>query len=122
MHTLNAQETKEARSLSQTRKVHFRSEENQVSWSNPQRRDHPNGSGESQRSGGLVTPMKRHGHTLIFGIHRILSLLHTELLAHRQTHDPANVKKCPIQLGSILHLCVQTSQITNVCKTNTTTT
>ena len=55
-------------------------------------------------------------------VHRILSLLHTELLAHCLTYDPANTKECPIQLGSLLHSCLQTPQIINVHKTDTMTT
>ena len=66
--------------------------------------------------------MKCHGHPFLFRIHRVLLLLHTELLTHCLTYDPANTKECPIQLGSHLYLCVQTPQITNVHKTNTMTT
>ena len=66
--------------------------------------------------------MKCHGHTFILGVHGVLSLLHTELFTHCLTHDPANAKKHPIQLGSCLYLHIQTPQITNVHKTNTVTT
>ena len=66
--------------------------------------------------------MKRHGHMLILGIHRVLLLLHTKLFTHCPTHDPANTKEHPIQLGSCLYLHIQTPQIANVHKTDTTTT
>ena len=67
-------------------------------------------------------PLQNVTDMLIPGIYRILSLFHTELLAHCQTHDPVNMKKHPIQLGSIQHPHVRTPQITNVHKTNIMTT
>ena len=66
--------------------------------------------------------MKHHGHTFILRVHGVLLLLHTKLFTHCLTHDPINMKERPIQLGSHLYPCIQTPQITNVRKTNTTTT
>ena len=66
--------------------------------------------------------MKCHRYTLISGVYRVLPLLHTELLTHCLTHDPTNMKECPIQLGPLLYLHIQTPQVINVHKTDTMTT
>ena len=97
-------------------------EANWVFRSDSWRRNSTNGPGKSQRSGRLATPTEWHWYTFIPGIHRVLLILHTKLFTHCLTPDPANMKKCPIQLGLLLYLSVQTSQITNVHETDTMTT
>ena len=117
MHAQNAQQAKRTSPLPQTRKVHLQSEENRVSWSNPRRWNHTNGSSKGQRCSGLATPTEHYGYTFLLGIHGILLLLHTQLFTHCSTYDPADVKEHPIYLGSILYLCIWTSQITHVLET-----
>ena len=55
----------------------------------------------------------------IFGIYRVLSLLYTKLLTYCLAPNPVNMKKCPIHLGSLMHLSIRTPQITNVHEANT---
>ena len=86
--------------------MHLQAMKNQISRSNPQKRNSADGSSKSQRHGRLATPTECHGHTFIFGIYRVLPLLHTKLLAHHPAYDPTHMEEHPIQLGSILHLSI----------------
>ena len=122
MCSSNARKFEKTWPLPQTREMCLWSEKNQVPRSDPQRQNHTNGPGKSQRRSRLATPTECHRYTLIPRIYRVLSLLYTELLTHCLAHDPTHMKERPIQLGPLLHPCVQASKVAHVCETNTMTT
>ena len=90
--------------------------------SNPPGWNSTNGSSKDQRHSGLVDSTKCHRCALLPGIHRVLLLLYTKLLTHHPTPDTTHMEKHPIQLGSNMHACLWTPQVTNVHKTHTLTT
>ena len=119
VHPQNAREAEKTWPLSQTGKMYLWTAKNWVPRSNPWEWDSTNGPSKDQRCSRLAAPAKCHRCAFLPRIHRVLLLFYTKLLTHCPTPDTTNMEKHPIHLGSSMHACLWTSQVTYVHKTHT---
>ena len=92
--------TKGTQFVHETRKVPIWTGSGRISGGNPQGWHHINGFSKGKRSGRLATPAKCQRHASLPRIHRILLILHPQLLQDSKAPHRPNQKGHPISLGT----------------------
>ena len=94
----------------ETRKVPIWTGPSRISGSNPQRWHHTNGSSKGERSGRLATPAEHQRCASLLRIHRVLLLLHPQLLQDSKAPHWPNQKGHPIPLGMATSESIQNTK------------
>src|SRR5712672_2223362 len=70
-----------------------------IPGSGVRRQHNPDGPHQNQGCGGMAIPEKPHRHPLISRLHRVLLLLHPQLLTRRTTLTRPDEESDPVDLG-----------------------
>ena len=99
-----------------------RTDQRGISRSHTQQRNSADGSRQTKRDRGLVTPQMRQRCTIIPRIHRILPILRAKLLENSTTTDTTDSEEHPLPLVGTPHEGIRNTQNPHVPPTNSATT